>query len=109
MSEYDVYGEPRPINVAATGLEEILQNVRTILLTLQGSVPLDRGFARSGEAVDRPEPKAMAAEVSSLYEAIEEHEPRVIVTRIDFVQSETQSMEGKLVPRVRIRIRQGAL
>jgi len=109
MSEYDVYGEPRPINVAASGLEEILQNVRTILITMRGSVPLDRAFARSGDALDQPEPKAMATEISALYEAIEANEPRVEVTRIEFTQTDTQAMDGRLIPFVRIRLREGAL
>lgn len=109
MPEYDVYGEPKPINVAATGLEEILQNVRHILLTLQGTVPLDRSFARTGRALDTPEPKAMSAEIADLFEAIQENEPRVVVTHIEFVQSNTRAMDGTLVPRVRMRIKQGAV
>ncbi len=109
MAEHEVTGNPRPINVAATGLEEILQNVRYILITMQGSVPLDRTFARTGRALDTPEPKAMSEEIADLFEAIREHEPRVEVTHIDFVQSETRALDGTLVPRVRLRIRQGAL
>jgi len=107
--DYQVNAEPQAIEIGAAGTNEILQNVRMILATLQGSVFLDRGFARTGEAIDKPEPKAMAKEVAGLYRAIQDREPRVEVTDIRFVQATSQAMNGQLVPQVRIRIKEGAL
>ena len=42
----------------ATVAEEVVQNVRTIVATMVGTVPLDRDFGFSWEAVDRPLPVA---------------------------------------------------
>ena len=38
----------------ASVVAEVLQNVRTILSTRKGSVPLDRDFGISWEYLDRP-------------------------------------------------------
>lgn len=105
MADYIINGDPTAIAIGATGVREILQNVRMVLTTLQDSVFLDRSFARTGEAVDRPEPKAMAAEIADLYRTIRKKEPRVEVTDIRFVQTEDQAQNGRLVPQVRVRIK----
>ena len=104
--ELEVMAGSDPVDVGATGETEIIQNVRTIISTLRDQVPLDRDFARPGDALDNPTQKAMAREVSDLFQAIKRHEPRVEVTDIRFVQSPEQAMDGRLVPRVRIRIRE---
>lgn len=104
MTEYDITAEPDRITIGVTGVESILQNVRIVLGTLKNSVFLDRAFARTGEALDKPEPKARALESAEIYRAIRKHEPRVQVTRIDFVQSEVQAINGKIIPRVRVKI-----
>ena len=41
-------------------ITEILQNVRTIMATTKGSVPLDRDFGVSADYVDKPMAKAKA-------------------------------------------------
>ena len=35
-------------------IEEVLQNLRTILGTMKGEIPLDRNFGISGNVVDMP-------------------------------------------------------
>ena len=55
----------------ATETEEILQNVRTILATRVGSVPLDRGFGLTWEHVDKPYPVARSLMTAAVIEAIE--------------------------------------
>lgn len=107
--EYTVLGDQANIQIGATGETEILQNVSMIISTLRGSVPLDRGFARSGDALDSPSNKALAAEISALYRAISKYEPRVEITDISFVQDSTGSMEGTVKPKVKFRIKQGVL
>lgn len=104
MSEHTVSDDKAPIVVGATGQEEILQNVRTIISTLRGQVPLDRSFARTGQALDRPTNKAIAAEVSELFRAIARHEPRVKVLKINFKAGDDPAMQGRLQPVVRLRI-----
>jgi len=107
--EHTVIGSKVNVQIGATGEEEILQNVKTIVATLQSSVPLDRSFARPGEVLDNPSNKAVAAETASIYRAIKKYEPRVEVVDVSFVQENTGSMEGVIKPRVKIRIKQGVL
>lgn len=107
--ELEVIAGSDPVDVGATGEKEIIQNVRTIISTLWDQVPLDREFARTGDALDNPTRRAQAKEVTGLFRAIQRYEPRVEVTRIDFIQDPIQAMDGRLVPRVRIRIKDGEI
>ena len=79
---------------------EILQNVRTILNTRIGTVPLARDFGVSWEHVDKPYPMMSSAVV----DAIEEFEPRARVESVEFEESEETAMDGILVPRVVISV-----
>lgn len=105
--EIDIMANNDPIDVGATGETEIIQNVRTIISTLRHQVPLDRDFARPGDALDSPTRRAQAKEVAGIFRAIQRYEPRVEVTHIDFIQDPIQAMDGRLIPRVRIRIKDG--
>lgn len=81
-------------------VEEVLQNVRTILSTVKGSVPLDRDFGIDGSYVDMPMPAAKAKLASEIMQAIQKHEPRATVTSIEFTGDEN----GTLQPRIEVRI-----
>ena len=83
---------------------EILQNVRTILITLVGSVPMSRIFGIDWESIDSPYPVARALMQSAVIEAIESYEPRARVESVTFDESVTDSMDGILSPRVLISI-----
>lgn len=83
---------------------EILQNVRTILNTRIGTVPLARDFGVSWEHVDKPYPIAKAMMAASVVDAIEEFEPRARVESVEFEETEASAMDGILVPRVVISI-----
>ena len=54
--ELEINGTLDKIVVGATGRQEIIQNVKTILSTVKGTVMLDRTFGLSGEYVDAPGP-----------------------------------------------------
>ncbi|MBI9112241.1 GPW/gp25 family protein [Maridesulfovibrio ferrireducens] len=97
------------IVIGATGIAEILQNVRTILSTIKGEVPLDRTFGLSITYLDRPIPEAMAAFSGEIVEEVERQEPRISVTRVKFLPKEKDAMQGRLYPVVRIKIKDGAL
>lgn len=84
----------------ATELEEILQNVRTILATPVGCVPLDRAFGVDASYLDKPMEKAKAMMISEVISKVQEYEPRVTVTAIDF----TADIDGHLWPEVQVRI-----
>jgi phage baseplate assembly protein W len=98
-----------PIVIGATGMDEILQNIRVIILTTMYSVPLDRGFAHVGAALDSPSPMVTARLVAELTEAIEEKEPRVMVERIDLEPTGGKSglMDGRYSPRVFFHLKEG--
>lgn len=83
-----------------TTVEEVLQNVRTILTTIKGSVPLDRDFGIDGSYVDAPMPVAKAKLASEIMSAVQKYEPRATITSIDF----TGEIEGTLKPRIEVKI-----
>lgn len=87
-----------------TEVEEILQNVRTILATSVGSVPLDRAFGLPYDAVDRPMPVARAIMQSAIIDAIQAFEPRATVRSVSFEESAADALDGVSRPRVIISI-----
>lgn len=100
--ETEVLATLDKIEIGATGLTEIVQNVRTILTTLKGTVPLDRDFGLNAIFLDNPGPRAMALASAEIPGAVEQWEPRARVTSVEWV--DLDSMDGRLIPRVRIRI-----
>jgi len=103
--EIDISTSPAGVVIGATGLEEIYQNVRTILATPKGSVPLDRDFGVDQTFLDQPTRTAMTMALPSIVEAVEKYEPRVKVTAVTWIESD--AMDGRMIPQVRIRIRDG--
>lgn len=83
---------------------EILQNIRTILLTRLGSVPLDRDFGLSWDHVDKPIHIAQALTRAEIIEAITKEEPRATVESVEFEETPGDAMEGLSRPRVIISI-----
>ena len=93
----------KKINLAPeTTVEEVLQNVATIISTPKYTVPLDRGFGLSQRFVDMPMPTAQAILVSEVFDAIEKYEPRAEVVEVTFEQDD--ATPGKLIPRVEVNI-----
>lgn len=84
---------------------EVLQNVRTILTTRLGTVPLDRAFGLSLNSVDMPINVAKALMNAEIIEAIERHEPRAQVQSVDFEVSADDMAQGILKPKVIITMR----
>lgn len=101
---FDVSGTPEAINFGATGYEEIAQNVRMILTTLTGTVPLDRDFPGIESPLDLPIPAAQAKLSAQLYRAIPAHEPRVKVRAIRYEQTVSEAMNGTVIPVVTIEV-----
>ena len=105
MSIIIIPDENAPINLAPeTLLEEIIQNINTILLTPKGSVPLDRNFGTSWQFIDRPTQIAESMIIADVFDAIEEYEPRVEIIDITFV---TSDMTGVITPRLEVSINEG--
>lgn len=80
---------------------EIIQNVRTILNTRVGTVPLHRDFGISWEHVDKPLPVAMSIMQGVIVDAVSEFEQRAKVEKVTF---DGDGAEGILRPRVIISI-----
>lgn len=85
----------------ASEVEEVVQNVRTILATVKGSVPLDREFGLSCTMLDSPLPSAEAVMTAEIIEALAKYEPRAEPVSVIY---EADHLTGKLAPKVTIRI-----
>ncbi len=100
--EFDVTATLEEINFRpGSTLEEILQNVRTIVTTPKYSVPLDRNFGITATMLDAPMPVSRAKLMAEIIDAIQRYEPRVRVTQVTFTGD---GMDGILRPKVRVRI-----
>lgn len=102
--EYTIYGEQKSIDFGASGLQSILQNVRTIVTTIQSSVPQDRQFGIDVSSLDGPIEIIKARMTAKIIDAIREYEPRVDVTSVQYDDDEEN---GRLIPIVKIRIKEG--
>ena len=104
MNKYRVEQESIDVDFAPEGVMEILQNVKTIITTRKGSVPLDRDFGLPWDAIDQPMPVAQMLMRSEVIDVIERYEPRVRVESVDFLTNTEKAMEGILRPVVTVSI-----
>ena len=84
----------------ATIVEEVIQNVRTIVTTIKYSIPLDREFGIDGSVVDLPINVAKARLTNEIFRAVRRYEPRAVIESITFKGEET----GRLIPTVGVSI-----
>lgn len=90
------------INFSPQSLEEeIRQNIETIVTTVIGSVPLDRGFGLPVTEVDGTPDIAQARLTGQVMTAIAKYETRAEVTGVSFTQD-----HDRLVPIVFYRIKE---
>lgn len=75
--------------------QEVVQNIAIILATVQNSCPMLRDIGIAGELYGRPLPVVENLLVGHIYDQIETHEPRAIISEVNF---ETESKTGKIVP-----------
>jgi len=92
------------INFGATGIAEIIQNVRTILLTVVGTVPLDREFGLDSRILDSPIPTARAKMTALLFRMIPKYEPRVKVKAVNYRQDVSDVASGRIIPVVTVEV-----
>ena len=104
MSEYIVSTRDGEITFApANTVQEVIQNVRMIITTPKGTVPLDREFGIDATVVDKPLPVAQAQLARDIVNAVKKYEPRAKVKRVDF-EDGSEAINGVLKPIVRIEI-----
>ena len=72
MAQYTVTLSSQVDFAPSDEVREILQNVRTILSTRKGSVPLDRDFGLTWAHIDKPMPVAKMLMRSEVIDAIED-------------------------------------
>ncbi|MBK5073219.1 GPW/gp25 family protein [Budviciaceae bacterium CWB-B4] len=106
---FSISDDGSEFSIGATGLVEIAQNIRVIISTVRGSVFLDRSFGIDGNVTDKSHPKAIVAFRNDVMDQIERYEPRVDVLSVDFEQSTEDAMDGKLLPVIKIKIKEGVL
>lgn len=94
------------VDFGATGLTALLQNVRTILSTVAGTVPLDRSFGIDSSPVDGPIAIAQARMTAAVVKAVQTHEPRVVVLAVTY---NSEHADGRLMPSVKVRLREGVI
>ncbi len=99
MNEYTVNNK-LPINLRATGVEKVLQNIRNILATTRGEVPLKRDFGLDSNLIDRPINLIKAPLINDIIEQINKWEKRAKVKKIKF----DNDIDGKLIIFVKVEV-----
>jgi phage baseplate assembly protein W len=85
------------LDLAATGLNEVLQNVRVITNTIVGTVMGDRKFGLNNKYVDAPQNKAQLMIAAEVCAGLTHFEPRVTFRKIQFdINKATLAMDVTL-------------
>ncbi|MBE0470522.1 MAG: GPW/gp25 family protein [Methyloprofundus sp.] len=104
MTEFEITADFDNVDFSPnTEIKEILQNVKTILATRKGTVPLDRNFGIDWSFVDQPIAVAQATLSAEVIPQIKRYEPRAKVIRVGF-ENQKGAQEGTLRPRVVIGV-----
>lgn len=88
----------------ATELDEVMQNIRTILATPRGTVPMNRALGVLAIGLDDPIPAVQARMTQDIIDAVAEFEPRAEIVSITFTADESN---GQLGPRIVFRLKNG--
>ncbi len=84
---------------------EIIQNIKTIISTVKGSVVLDRGFGIDGELIDCTSVSGKSKLMIYIIESLQEFEPRVEVVSIDFAEDRENIDKGIFFPKLEVYIK----
>ncbi|QGQ95875.1 hypothetical protein EHS13_13810 [Paenibacillus psychroresistens] len=100
MPEVVITAEEEEINFGATGVNEIAQNVRMILITSAFSCPMFREFAWSPE-IDAPINVAQARMSARIADSISIYEPRAQLISVEY---NSDVINGVIKPVVKVNI-----
>jgi len=92
---------PTAVVYGLTGVPEVMQNVRTILTTRRGTLPLDRDFGISFEFLDSPINTTKAKAEQEIFMQLKKYEPRAILRQIIWI---VDAMSGKISPTVNVEV-----
>jgi phage baseplate assembly protein W len=90
---------PARVVYGLNGIPEIMQNIRTILTTRRGTVPLDRGFGISFEFLDSPINATRAKAEQEIFLQLKKYEPRAVLKQIIW---EPDALSGQISPSVKV-------
>lgn len=94
------------LKLGLTGIDEIIQNVKLILNTPKGSVPLDREFGIDWSVIDRPINKIIPKLKAHVIKQIHKYEPRARVKKV--IVEESEVADGKLRIKVLLEVKDDA-
>ena len=83
-----------------TLIEEVIQNVRTLISTIKWQIPLARDIGISGDVVDMPILQAKARLSQEIIQCLKRCEQRAQIQKIEFETDET----GRLKPKIEVKI-----
>jgi phage baseplate assembly protein W len=93
---------PNEIIFGASGVQEVMQNVKLIIMTRKGTQPLDRDFGISFDFLDSPTPKVQAMVEQEIFMALRKYEPRAVLKQITW---NSDTISGSVKPNVSIQVR----
>ena len=94
------------IELGLTGIDEIVQNVKLILNTPKGSVPLDRDFGIDWSILDRPVNSIIPKLKAQVIKQIHKYEPRARVKKVTV--EESHIADGELRIKVLLEVKEDA-
>lgn len=100
-----VMSAPASVEIGATGLRGLAQELRTAFATRKGSVPLDRDFGLSWDMIDLSLPESRPMLVAEIGRGLERCVPRIKVKSVAFRPDASEAADGKLTPVVVVEIR----
>ncbi|MGG1613521.1 GPW/gp25 family protein [Paenibacillus phoenicis] len=98
---YSVTADALQIQFGLTGVASVKQNIQLICTTMLGSCPLDRAFGIDLTAMDQSTTAAAALLQVNILSAIEQFEPRAIVTDISL-----QTDGEKVIPTIKFVLKE---
>jgi len=93
---------PAEVVFGATGIQEVMQNVKMIVMTRKGTQPMDRDFGISFDFLDSPMPRVQAKAEQEIFMALRKYEPRAILKQITW---NSDPMTGNVKPTVSVQVR----
>ena len=71
------------VNLKATGVDRVLQNVANIMRTIKGEIPLLREFG-VGQSLDKPINQIQGLYTKEILEQVGKYEPRAKIKKLEF-------------------------
>jgi phage baseplate assembly protein W len=93
---------PKEIVFGASGVQEVMQNVKLIIMTRKGTQPLDRNFGISYTFLDSPMTRVQALIEQEIFMALRKYEPRAILKQVTW---NGDPISGSVRPNVSIQVR----